>query len=72
MVTVEECALQDLGKVIHCVQHSRNTFKYQEVMFNPFPKAKISEIRTISEKEQHALEDALPEVDEEWDPFDDE
>jgi DNA polymerase-3 subunit gamma/tau len=35
-----------------------------------FPKAKITEIRTEAEKEQHALEDALPEVDEEWDPFD--
>ncbi|KQB96991.1 DNA polymerase III subunit gamma/tau [Loktanella sp. 1ANDIMAR09] len=35
-----------------------------------FPKAKITEIRTEAEKAQHALEDALPEVDEEWDPFD--
>jgi DNA polymerase-3 subunit gamma/tau len=35
-----------------------------------FPKAKITEIRTEAEKEQHALEDALPEVDDEWDPFD--
>ncbi len=36
-----------------------------------FPKAKITEIRTEAEKAQDALEDALPEVDEEWDPFDD-
>ena len=36
-----------------------------------FPKAMITEIRTEAEKEQEALEDALPEVDEEWDPFDD-
>ncbi len=35
-----------------------------------FPKAKITEIRTEAEKEQDALEDALPEVDDEWDPFD--
>ncbi|SIT84677.1 DNA polymerase-3 subunit gamma/tau [Yoonia rosea] len=35
-----------------------------------FPKAKITEIRTEAEKAQHALEDALPEVEEEWDPFD--
>ncbi|MGJ8621286.1 MAG: DNA polymerase III subunit gamma/tau [Yoonia sp.] len=35
-----------------------------------FPKAKITDIRTEAEKVQHALEDALPEVDEEWDPFD--
>lgn len=35
-----------------------------------FPKAKITEIRTERDLAQHALEDALPEVDEEWDPFD--
>ena len=35
-----------------------------------FPKAKITEIRTEAEKEQDALQDALPEVDDEWDPFD--
>ncbi len=36
-----------------------------------FPKAKITEIRTQAEAEQDAMADALPEVDEEWDPFDD-
>ncbi len=36
-----------------------------------FPKAQITEIRTEEDKTQDALEDALPEVDEEWDPFDD-
>mgnify|MGYP000742702823 CR=1 FL=1 len=36
-----------------------------------FPKAKITEIRTEADKAQHAMEDALPEVDEEWDPFED-
>ena len=36
-----------------------------------FPKAKITEIRTDAELEQDAMTDALPEVDEEWDPFDD-
>ena len=35
-----------------------------------FPKAKITDIRTEAEKEHEALTDALPEVDEEWDPFD--
>ncbi|WP_108815465.1 DNA polymerase III subunit gamma/tau [Loktanella sp. Alg231-35] len=35
-----------------------------------FPKAKITDIRTEAELEQDALEDALPEVDDEWDPFD--
>ena len=36
-----------------------------------FPKARITEIRTEAEKEHEALTDALPEVDDEWDPFDD-
>ncbi|WP_438955465.1 DNA polymerase III subunit gamma/tau, partial [Cognatiyoonia sp.] len=36
-----------------------------------FPKATITEVRTADDLEQDALEDALPEVDEEWDPFDD-
>ncbi len=35
-----------------------------------FPKAKITEIRTEADLAQDAAEDALPEVDEEWDPFD--
>ena len=36
-----------------------------------FPKARITEIRTEADKAQDALQDALPEVDEEWDPFED-
>ncbi len=35
-----------------------------------FPKAKITNIETPSDKTQEALTDALPEVDDEWDPFD--
>ncbi len=35
-----------------------------------FPKARITEIRTEAEKELDAREGALPEVDDEWDPFD--
>jgi DNA polymerase-3 subunit gamma/tau len=37
-----------------------------------FPKAKITEIRTETDKEREAFEGSLPEVDEEWDPFDEE
>ena len=36
-----------------------------------FPKAKITDIRTEADKAQEAEVEALPEVDEEWDPFDD-
>ncbi|WP_439800414.1 DNA polymerase III subunit gamma/tau [Shimia thalassica] len=34
-----------------------------------FPKAKITEIKTQQEIANEALADALPEVEEEWDPF---
>ncbi|SEW38252.1 DNA polymerase-3 subunit gamma/tau [Cognatiyoonia koreensis] len=36
-----------------------------------FPKAKITRIETEAEKQQEAQQDALPEVEDEWDPFDD-
>jgi len=36
-----------------------------------FPKARITEIRTEAQQEQQAAEDALQEVEDEWDPFDD-
>ena len=36
-----------------------------------FPSAKITDIRTEADKAQDAMVDALPEVDDEWDPFDD-
>ncbi|MDX8347188.1 DNA polymerase III subunit gamma/tau [Cognatiyoonia sp. IB215446] len=36
-----------------------------------FPKAKITAIRSEADIAQEALADALPEIDEEWDPFDD-
>ncbi len=42
-----------------------------QAVITAFPKAKITDIRTEAEKTQEALTDALPEVDEEWDPFDD-
>ncbi|MFQ6547582.1 DNA polymerase III subunit gamma/tau [Aestuariibius sp. 2305UL40-4] len=36
-----------------------------------FPQAKITEIRTADDLAAEASEEALPEVDEEWDPFED-
>lgn len=41
-------------------------------VFDAFPSATIHKIETEKDKEQDAFEEALPEVDEEWDPFDDE
>ncbi len=34
-----------------------------------FPKARITQIRTAEEQEAEAQAEALPEVDDEWDPF---
>ncbi|RYG92655.1 DNA polymerase III subunit gamma/tau [Loktanella sp. IMCC34160] len=40
-----------------------------QAVLRAFPKAKITEIRTEAEKAQEAAEEALPEVEDEWDPF---
>ena len=40
-----------------------------QAVFTAFPGAKITEIRTPKANEAVAAIDALPEVDEEWDPF---
>ena len=37
-----------------------------------FPGAKISQIRTIEDQVAEAEAEALPEVDDEWDPFEEE
>ena len=36
-----------------------------------FPSAKITDIRTPEELAKAAAAEALPEVDDEWDPFED-
>ena len=40
-----------------------------QAVFAAFPKAKITEIRTAAEIAQEAATEALPEVEDEWDPF---
>ena len=42
-----------------------------KAVFEAFPNAKILDIRTPEQIEAKAQTDALPEVDDEWDPFDD-
>ncbi len=42
-----------------------------QAVFDAFPGARITEIRTPEEIAAEAEADALPEVDEEWDPFED-
>ena len=42
-----------------------------QAVFDAFPDAKITEIRTLEDIAAEAQSEALPEVDEEWDPFED-
>jgi len=42
-----------------------------QAVFDAFPDAKITEIRTLEDIAAEAQIEALPEVDEEWDPFED-
>ena len=40
-----------------------------QAVFAAFPEAKITAIRTLEEAKAEATADALPEVEDEWDPF---
>jgi DNA polymerase-3 subunit gamma/tau len=40
-----------------------------QAVLHAFPKSKITEVRTAAEQAQTALTEALPEVEDEWDPF---
>jgi len=40
-----------------------------KAVFEAFPDARIAEIRTLAEMTTEAAIEALPEVDDEWDPF---
>jgi DNA polymerase-3 subunit gamma/tau len=40
-----------------------------QAVFDAFPKAKITDIKTQQEIAQEAQAEALPEVEDEWDPF---
>lgn len=42
-----------------------------QAVFEAFPDSDIVDIRTPQELENEAAVEALPEVDEEWDPFED-
>ncbi len=40
-----------------------------KAVFDSFPSAKIVDIRTLQDIAAEALAEALPEVEDEWDPF---
>ena len=44
----------------------------QAVLSKPFPKAKIKSVRSADELAAEVEAEALPEIDEEWDPFEEE
>ena len=48
-----------------------NSHPFVQAVFDAFPKAEILEIRTPQDVANLAQVDALPEVEDEWDPFDD-
>jgi DNA polymerase-3 subunit gamma/tau len=58
----ERHALED-----HVKQHP-----LMQAVLLQFPKAKIGDIRTAQQIAEAATQEALPEVDEEWDPFEEE
>ena len=43
-----------------------------QAIFDSFPKSKITEIKSQQEIANEALAEALPEVEDEWDPFEEE
>ena len=43
-----------------------------QAVLKSFPKAKISKIRTVEELQAEVQAEALPEVEDEWDPFEEE
>ena len=45
------------------------TYPMVQAVLEAFPKAKITDIRTAEQLTQSAAVEALPEVDDEWDPF---
>ncbi len=65
------------GETIVEVRNAAETAIKAEAMAHPlvqaviaaFPKAKITDIKTPQDLAQVAMEEALPEVEDEWDPF---
>ncbi|MEM6322773.1 MAG: DNA polymerase III subunit gamma/tau [Pseudomonadota bacterium] len=51
------------------LEHAAKTHPLVKAVFDAFPNAKITEIRTASSRAAAAEEAALPEADDDWDPF---
>ena len=53
------------------MREEASTHPLVQAVIAAFPQAKITGIRTPEALEAEAEAEALPEVDEEWDPFED-
>ena len=51
------------------LEHEAQAHPLVQAALAAFPKARITGIRTAAEAATEALEEALPEVEDEWDPF---
>nr|WP_268793831.1 DNA polymerase III subunit gamma/tau [Roseovarius indicus] len=60
-------ALRDAERI--ALEDEAKTHPLVQAVFSAFPGAKITGIRTPEEQQAEAQAEALPEVDEEWDPF---
>ena len=67
------------GETIAEINDAERSALHSEALSHPmvqavltaFPKAAIKDIRTDAEIEAEAQAEALPEVEDEWDPFED-
>lgn len=73
VTVVNEGGRQTIDEVENAARHAAEseaaTHPLVQAVLEAFPKAKIESIRTPEEIAAQANADALPEVDEEWDPF---
>ena len=55
----------------NALQAEAQSHPLMQAVLAQFPKARITAIRTPEEIAAQAVEEALPEVEDEWDPFED-
>ena len=53
----------------NAIREEAKAHPLMQAVLSRFPKAKITSIRTAQEMEAEAVAEALPEVEDEWDPF---
>ena len=56
----------------NALEEKVRTHPLWQAVISAFPKASIENIRTPEQIAAEAIQDALPEVEDEWDPFEEE